>query len=174
VEEFVIDIGLDAEELPNLPILERDLQNVIVSLVGERLYFGIEDFNGRYVQRWHKVRTILHLLFAFPAEHHKCENLGVLYTEQMYGMASILIYRRRTARFVARKALRSGEEPCFRGDPACAFLQFFRFADDRDTAIGAKPFQVVNSDQWLHCVFKRFKQTKRRLIQHLKETLDAT
>ena len=96
MEKFVIDIGLDAEELPNLPILERDLQNVIVSLVGERLYFGIEDFNGRYVQRRHKVRTILHLLFAFSAEHHKCENLGVLYTEQMYGMASILIYRRRT------------------------------------------------------------------------------
>ncbi len=60
-EEFVIDIGLDAEELPNLPILERDLQNVIVFLVGERLDFGIEDFNGRYVQRRHKVRTILHL-----------------------------------------------------------------------------------------------------------------
>lgn len=93
MEKFVIDIGLDAEELPNLPILERDLQNVIVSLVGERLDFGIEDFNGRYVQRRHKVRTILHLLFAFPAEHHKCENLGVLYTEQMYGIASILIYR---------------------------------------------------------------------------------
>ena len=95
MEEFVIDIGLDAEELPNLPILERDLQNLIVSLVGERLDFGIEDFNGRYVQRRHKVRTILHLLFAFPAEHHKGENLGVLYTEQMYGMASILIYRLR-------------------------------------------------------------------------------
>ena len=45
MEKFVIDIGLDAEELPNLPILERNFQNVIVSLVGERPDFGIENFN---------------------------------------------------------------------------------------------------------------------------------
>jgi hypothetical protein len=88
MEKFVVDVGPHPKQLPNLSVLERNFQDLIVALIGERLYFGIEHFDGRHVQRRDKVTAVLDLLLAFSAKHHGAKNLGVLYTEHVYGKSS--------------------------------------------------------------------------------------
>ena len=64
MQQFVIDIRLDSEELPDLPVLEGDLQDMPVLLIRERPDLGIEYWNGRHLERRNKVRAVLNLLFA--------------------------------------------------------------------------------------------------------------
>ena len=77
MEEFVVNIGLNTEELPDLSILERDLQDVPLLLVREGPHFGVEDFNRSHIERRNEVNAILDLLPAFPAEHHGGKNLAL-------------------------------------------------------------------------------------------------
>ena len=79
MKQFIVDIGLDSKELPDLPVLEGNLQNVASALVCERPYLRIVDLNRGHVERRDKVRTVLNLLFALSAEHHR-KNLGCHYT----------------------------------------------------------------------------------------------
>ena len=90
VQQLVIDIGPDPEELPHLPVLERDFQNTRARVITERLHLGVEDFHGWDLQRRYEVRAILHLLSTLSAKHHGAKNLAVLYTEHIYGISSIL------------------------------------------------------------------------------------
>ena len=90
MEKLAVDVGLHTEELPTLPVLKCDLKDLILRLIGECLDLRIEHLNWRYFERRYKMRTVLNLLFALSAKDHGAKTSGDLYTEQMYGMASIL------------------------------------------------------------------------------------
>jgi len=87
VQKFVVDLRFDAEELPYLPILESDFQDVIFCVVRERLHFRIVDLNSGDVERRDEVHAVLHPLFALPAKHHGAKNLGrsIYRTSVWYG-----------------------------------------------------------------------------------------
>jgi len=70
VQQFVVDVGLYTEELPDLPVLKRDLQDQSIPFIGERPDLGIEDWNWRDVERRNEVYAVLNLLLALPAKHH--------------------------------------------------------------------------------------------------------
>jgi len=88
VQKFIVDLRLDAEQLPDLSILECNLQGVVLGSVSEGLDLGIENFNRPHVQWRNEMNAVLNLLLALSAEHHARKTSGVLYTEQVYGIAS--------------------------------------------------------------------------------------
>ena len=77
MEQLVVDVGLHTEQLPDLPVLERDLQREARFLVGERFHFRIEDGHRRNTERLNEVHAVVDLLLAFPAIHHGRETSAI-------------------------------------------------------------------------------------------------
>ena len=76
MQEFVIDIRLHPEELPDLAVLEGDLQSLTPFLVGERLDLWVVDLDGRNAQGHYKMTAVFDLLLTLSAEHHRRDNLA--------------------------------------------------------------------------------------------------
>jgi hypothetical protein len=101
MEQLVIDVGFDAEELPNLSVLESNFQDVAVLLISESSYLGIEDLDGWYSEWPNEVNTVLNLLSAFSAKHHGAKSSPSLYrTYVRYGKRRIRMARKRKRREV--------------------------------------------------------------------------
>ena len=83
MKQFIVDGGWNTRELPNLPILESDFENVCMLAVGERFDFGIEYGNMRNFKRRDEVLAVVELAVAFAAEDHELEHTG-----QMFGVAT--------------------------------------------------------------------------------------
>jgi len=92
MEKLVVDVRLHAEELPDLSILEGDLQDVILRLVGKRLHFRIVDLNSGDEERRDEVHAVLDLLFALSAKHHGANLSRCIYrTNVWYGKHPLYI-----------------------------------------------------------------------------------
>jgi hypothetical protein len=70
VQQFVVNLRFHAEQLPNLSVLEGDLQDVSGFLVRERLDLRVIDLDGWNAQRRDKMTAVFDLLPALSAEHH--------------------------------------------------------------------------------------------------------
>jgi len=75
MQQFLIDVGPHAEELPHLAVLEADLKNLTLPFVGHGLDLWIKDLHSWNIQWRDEVTAVFDLLFAFPAKHHD----GIVY-----------------------------------------------------------------------------------------------
>jgi len=73
ITEFSVDQVGDIKQLPDLAALECDLEDSVVSVVGQRLNLRIEDANPLGVDRLNKMRTVFDFGLTLAAEHHRRE-----------------------------------------------------------------------------------------------------
>jgi hypothetical protein len=91
LKQGIVNIGRNAEELPDLAVLESNLQRLRIALVCECLDLRIKYRDSGNPERHNEVLAVLDFLFAFPAKHHARNDLlrdsiQMKHTEQVYGI----------------------------------------------------------------------------------------